>query len=1094
MMDTPETPLWRKCENAWAAYLAASGHLVTKLADAHGRDGEVEAPLMQMGANLFRAPDLSAQKAGVTEYWEVKQRAAAMINRVTGESEYWVANAAFQDYYAIAKISGAKVWIILRDSEIWSSTRKWLQADVVAIFNAGHQGIRRDADGEEISAWIWPSSAMKLVDGPEVDGSIADAPLLVREGNQDGIRADVLELIEKELRSPRAQPAEAVPGAKAGVVDLLRENSRLGLEVLRRSLGIPDAPRYSVMRVGLGGQDLNEILGLVRYGIRVFLIAETEPKFGIEGDRIEAYKASRLLEWAVIPGADKIAAWVVDGAIEESVRAFVSRAASDQPFNYHQYVIVHSSHLDHAFVRAGAGTGKTATMAERIMFLLATSSLHADPKDESLVYNLRLDEIVLVTFTREAAREMRTRIATTLMLRQRLCDKCVLPTIAWLMELSSTEIETIHTYAKKLIQRDGSSVGLGPGFAVGELTMEFRREVKIALSPLLDAIFVSQSSQDVDNVPAAYQFEKFIETLWEKLSGNGLSPLAIGDPGARTRVVWGTPPDGLEGQVADAVRRVVEAVAKTFSDVCQRNQTIPVSELVAIAARAVSAAQQLRRVPRYLFVDEFQDTDSEQIQMVLAVCARANSSLFAVGDVKQGIYRFRGASGNAFDQLKALAVARGLKLREYTLTQNFRSGKTLLGDLHPYFHEWGQAKYLEYAAQDRLEAARAAGRSRRVSLTTVAWTAVDGYVVDKVRTWLREFPEKNEKIAVLCRNNYEAYKFMKALRASRISCEVRTRGDFFRSDAVAELRVFLEAILNPADDAALSELCATRWFAGLATIAMPPDLNQILDPANDIQQRAWANPLPPISTWAERFGSVTNGGRFDRADLELVRARVASLARLLEIKPVLGWLMDCNKWMQPRNTMLPGEDPGDTEERLRYGRCFDHLITLLDENFADAPISPYRLLEWLRIKIATDTREDEPDPTEESDTRVTVLTVHKAKGLQYHCVLIPGSANKFVKADGRPEEFAFVSQDGSARVLWKWRSARSRFSNVRPSESGLWSQEDIERVREETRLLYVAMTRAREVLDIVVTSRGNGGALPNSWADLLAMNSQALRI
>jgi len=1085
-MTDSETPLWRKCENAWAAYLAGSGHLVTRLADAHGRDGEVKAPLMQMGADFFRAPDLLAQKAGVTEYWEVKQRSAALINRVTGEAEYWVSYEAFQDYYAIAKKSGATVWMILRDSEIWSSTRKWLQADVVSLFNEGHQGIRHDAGGVEIRAWIWPSSAMKLVEGPEIESFGTEVPLLVREGEEAPVRDDILGMIERELRNPRAQPAGDVVENKAGVVDLLRENSRIGLETLRRSLGIPDSPRYSVMRVGLKGLDLGEILGLVRYGIRVFLITETEPKFDIGDEWVDAYKVSRLLEWAVIPGAEEFACWVVDGAIEDSVRDFASRASGDQPFNYHQYMIVHSSYLGHVLVRAGAGTGKTETMAERIVFLLATSSLHADPKDESSVFQLRLDEIVLVTFTREAAREMRSRIATTLMLRQRLCDKCVLPTIAWLMELSNTEIETIHTYSKKLIQREGTRVGLGPGFSVGELTMEFRRELKTALSPRLDAIINAGNAQQL---PAAHQFEDFVESLWDKLSGNGLSPLTFGTPGARAEVVWGTPPGGLVGQVADAVREVVEETAETFSEVCERNQTIPVSELVATAARAVSAAgPQIGRAPRYLFVDEFQDTDSEQIQMLLTICACANSNLFAVGDVKQGIYRFRGAAGNAFKQLAALAAARSLKLRSYTLTRNFRSGTTLLDSLHPFFLGWGEAKYLEYTSHDRLEATRGAGRSKNRSLTSVPRGAVDDYVVTKVRAWLREFRREHERIAVLCRANYEAHQFVKALRAEGISCEVRTGGDFFRSDAVRELRVLLEAMLNPADDAALLELCTTRWFVGLSTMARPAELGGKPISLTESEQFAWSRHLPPIMTWAERLGSIVNGGQFDRSDLELVRARVASLSRLLQIKPVLGWLMDCNAWMQPRISLLPEEDPSDLVERLRYGRCFDHLITLLDESFADAPISPYRLLEWLRLKIATDRTEDEPDPTEDSGTRVTVLTVHKAKGLQYDCVLIPGTANRFVTARGRAEEFAFISVDNSARVLWKW-SVGSGYTNVRPSETDLWKQEDVERVREEARLLYVAMTRAREELDIVVTAEGQTGDLPNSWADLLAMGS-----
>lgn len=1087
-MTDLDTPLWRKCENTWAAYLAGSGHLVTKLADAHGRDGEIKAPLMQMGANFFRAPDLLALKAGVTEYWEVKQRSAAVINRATGEAEYWVSYDAFQDYYAIARMSGATVWMILRDSEIWSSTRKWLQADIVSLFNKGRQEIRHDAGGGEIRAWIWPSSAMKLVDGPEIETSGAQAPLLVREGEQPPYKDALLELIERELRDPRAEPVGGTPEVKAGVVDLLREDSRLGLETLRRSLGIPDSPRYSVMRIGLKGQDLSEILGLVRYGIRVFLIAETEPKFGIGDDRVDAYKASRLLEWAVVPGADEIACWVVDGGIKDDVRDFVAHASADQPFNYHQYMIVHSSHLGHVFVRAGAGTGKTETMAERILFLLATSSLHADPRDEESVFQLRLDEIVLVTFTREAAREMRSRIATTLLLRQRLCDKCVLPTIAWLLELSNTEIETIHSYTKKLIQREGTRVGLGPGFAVGELTMEFRRELKKALSPRLDAIINAGNARQV---PASHEFERFVASLWDKLSSNGLSPLTVGAPGAATKVVWGTPPDGLEGQIAEAIREVVEETAKTFSEVCERNQTIPVSELVATAARAVAAAgTQIGRAPRYLFVDEFQDTDSEQIQLVLAICAGANSNLFAVGDVKQGIYRFRGASGNAFEQLTALAALRNLKLRSYTLTRNFRSGTTLLNSLHPFFLEWGNANHLEYSSQDRLEATRGPGRSKQVSLTPVkrGAVAVNLYVVTKVRAWLQAFSRNDEKVAVLCRANYEAHQFVKALRADGISCEVRTGGEFFRSDAVRELRVLLEAMLNPADDAALLELCTTRWFVGLSTMTQPAELGGRPISLTESEQVAWSQQLPPITAWVERFGSIVNGGRFDRSDLELVRARVASLARLLEIKPVLGWLMDCNAWMQPRISLLLGEDPNDPVERLRYGRCFDHLVTLLDENFANGPISPYRLLEWLRLKIATDRTEDEPEPSEDSGTRVTVLTVHKAKGLQYDCVLIPGTANQFVSARGRDEEFAFVGVDNSARVLWNW-SVGFDYSNVRPSDSGLWKQEDVERVREEARLLYVAMTRSREELDIVITAEGQIVDLPNSWADLLALGS-----
>jgi len=97
-----------------------------------------------------------------------------------------------------------------------------------------------------------------------------------------------------------------------------------------------------------------------------------------------------------------------------------------------QYDIVHSNSDSDVMVRAGAGTGKTETMSERVVFLLAT---HASAGNQHRS-DLRLDDIVLVTFTKEAARQMRERLVRTLALRRRLCPSCVLPALAWMLHYS----------------------------------------------------------------------------------------------------------------------------------------------------------------------------------------------------------------------------------------------------------------------------------------------------------------------------------------------------------------------------------------------------------------------------------------------------------------------------------------------------------------------------------------------------------------------------------------------------------------------------------------------------------------------------------
>ena len=128
-MSTEDTPLWRKCEIAWASYLTATNHVVTMLADANA-DG---APLMHFGGNAFRAPDVQSIKGGQTVYWEVKQRHSAAMNLVTGDAEYWVSYDSFSDYFRLAHLSGVPVQIVLHDSEVWRATRKWLQADVATL-------------------------------------------------------------------------------------------------------------------------------------------------------------------------------------------------------------------------------------------------------------------------------------------------------------------------------------------------------------------------------------------------------------------------------------------------------------------------------------------------------------------------------------------------------------------------------------------------------------------------------------------------------------------------------------------------------------------------------------------------------------------------------------------------------------------------------------------------------------------------------------------------------------------------------------------------------------------------------------------------
>src|SRR5690606_35902001 len=130
-------------------------------------------------------------------------------------------------------------------------------------------------------------------------------------------------------------------------------------------------------------------------------------------------------------------------------------------------------------------------------------------------------------------------------------------------------------------------------------------------------------------------------------------------------------------------------------------------------------------------------------------------------------------------------------------------------------------------------------------------------------------------------------------------------------------------------------------------------------------------------------------------DLDPLRARMSSLRNLLDKMPLLSLIMTSSQHFAPANCELPGGN--DETERRRYLRCFDHLLMQIDQEFSDTLMTLPQILSWLKIQIATNFSEDEPFEASDLMGKVTALTVHKSKGLEFDHVLIPYTWEAFVK-------------------------------------------------------------------------------------------------
>ena len=1086
-MTSDPIPYWKRCEHSWAAWLRSQHWSVTPLTDAVGNTDGTQAPMIQLpGLKGKRSvPDFHCIRQGKTRFYEVKSRLGPEVDPLTGIRRHWMLRQSFDAYLQIARTNDTPVWVAVHERATATTPARWLEIPLAKIDEVRLEGMMTFEEGED-EVVLWPAELMHLVDA---------SPVTIEDD-----RTSPLPIRHEEL----AATSFAIPDAPTGKtgrfgadfmgLSMEEKQLRAGLENLRKAIGVPVTPQYSVLRVGYAHERLLE---LTECGIRVFLITAEpiEDANEVAAARRRALMASRLLEVVVLPDlSEDHEHWQVDGhdmgEVPDWLDDVLESADREGGINLKQYRIVHAEADSDVSVMAGAGTGKTETMSERLLFLLSTSRANAPAE-------LRLTDVAIITFSREAAAQIARRVASTLSMRRRLCPRNVHPVLAWLTQVGAARISTIHQFARHLIAVSGARIGLSPEFTISSGTMRLRELVTEALAvPLADLYRVHDRRPDEQGgrrPPPVHEWRRHIEAVWDVLQNNGVRLME--DP-AVPCVRWGPHGghlDAADRAVIELVERTIDQVRAGFRDRCIEEQFLPTGQLIPWARRVLDDAAGSPMMGdgrtdagttdhvhpdlrfRHLFVDEFQDTDEEQLQLVLAIRRHLGAHLFVVGDVKQGIYRFRGAAGNAFNSLAQQAALRGLpRPTPFTLTRNFRTGTALLDSLHPHFVRWRKHPMclLEYEKSDRLTANPESGRdkSTAVSIRPVEYRGWEEETARILAAWRER--DQEGRYAVLCRRNSDAKKVHASLVARGIPCEIRTGHDFYQSEPVHETRAFLQAVIDPDDRAALLELLETRW--GIALMLRRTTIRK----ASPLD---WEAEVMPTSTWDARLATLAHDADPNLTDLDDARARVDYLASVAREMSPVAFLILCRDLLRP-------EDHGDGLSSDLYGRSIDHLVTLMDEQFADAPVTLGGLIDWLRDRIATDDTEDGPPLDDDGTGIVRIITVHRAKGLEFDRVVIANTHAGFgAHQHVTTEATVLADSTGKHRALWRWRERGRETWQWQDPDGGdpAWTEDGIETSREETRLLYVAMTRAKHELVILRSSQPKKPDEPERWSDLL---------
>jgi ATP-dependent helicase/nuclease subunit A len=467
--------------------------------------------------------------------------------------------------------------------------------------------------------------------------------------------------------------------------------------------------------------------------------------------------------------------------------------------------------------------------------------------------------------------------------------------------------------------------------------------------------------------------------------------------------------------------------------------------------------ERIKRDYRAVLVDEFQDTDPVQYEIILAVSERQGSQaahwhemtlepgkLFIVGDPKQSIYAFRRADIEAFDRVVEKVTVDGGVAQ--TLTTNFRSDVAVLEPVNEVFDRLFERQPLVQPANVRLEVRPQRRQASiepgvRLSVTRPEGEAETFDAAGATRAesevlarWLNDEvlsrpSVKPGHIALLFRKLTQADAYLDALRRHDIPYVIEGEKHFYRRQEVIDLVNLLRVLDHPHDEIALAGLLRSP-LGGLTDREL-----------YELKQAGYFNYLQAVS-----LGSWSHASA---AAVQRLYEHLAWLHRAIAMLPLaeaIALMFDRLPILDLAAASLHGEQAVVNLLKVKQTAA----------SLADRPhMTLSGFVELMIARLDEQPDESESPLAEESLEAVHVLTIHKAKGLEFPIVVLPG----LHQGSGRERSVPQISYD--------WSSGIYGLSLDRHRSLGSLLVQHKLRLREEAerrRVLYVGMTRAKELL------------------------------
>lgn len=744
------------------------------------------------------------------------------------------------------------------------------------------------------------------------------------------------------------------------------------------------------------------------------------------------------------------------------------------PFSDQQLAAI-TAPLEPGVIIAGAGSGKTTVMAARVVWLVGTGEV-------------RPEEVLGLTFTRKAAAELSLRVRNAL-------ERAGVVPAEGVDAGGEQVIMTYDAFAARMVAEHGLRLGYetDPTMITGATRYRLAsRVVRDAAGPFehISRLRPASVTERVLRLDADLQQHLVAVDALDPHAHAHLLELASA-PLNRNKNVYA---DLRKAWAAAHERLELASLVVAYQRLKRQRGLVEFADQMAIAARLAqevpAVSELVRSAYKVVLLDEFQDTSAAQADMLRGLFSGRTPSegmghpVTAVGDPFQAIYGWRGAAAsNITSFADHFRTARGRPAGRFALTVNRRSGQTVLDVANVLSRPLRDDTTSQVAGCGQtpeglgfLVAPEGTSPGTVRAATFETWPEEVAWVADQVVAARAEGAAPHwADIAVLARRNADIGPFYAELTARDVPVEIVGLGGLLSlpevMDVTSVLRVLDDVTANP-DLVRL--LTGPRWRIGPRDLALlgrrarelarieggpaaggdPDDLLRDLEGAvADVDPTELVSLLDAVESPGDLPYSSAALERFTQLAGELTALRRHTG------EPVLDLCRRVVATLGLEVELMATPELDRTNRRNQLGAFYDAVANYVD---VDGDASLGGLLAYLQAEIDSGSGLEQAVPSDRE--AVKLLTVHKAKGLEWEVVFLPSLVKGVFPSDRVTDNWltnpGVLPADlrGDADSIPQLAEASN--AAVQSYKEALKDQQ----LLAEDRLAYVAVTRARQLL------------------------------